>query len=256
VSWELKVCDVAVNHHAQRISSPAPAHFTPQRNKGTTTTPTHTRTCPRQHLRVVHDSISVRAPVACVGTPQSLLCILHACRVCVPLCVRRLPQHLPPPALHQPTLLRTAHRVRATALVQFEPVARIGHAIATLPASTAGRCTRGARAGPLTRTPHPSPSPPRPLHLARHWRTALAPSRYAEARPCLIVLPPSRCVRQCSLLMIGRGRSAMHQVKLCFVVESSVIPRTRTRTRASAPHSSCPPVSCAVPVRFAARALQ
>lgn len=52
----------------------------------------------------------------------------------------------------------------------------MGHAIATLPDSTAEATTPAANLLPLFSS------------LVRHWRTAPAPSEYAEARPCLIVL--------------------------------------------------------------------
>lgn len=59
----------------------------------------------------------------------------------------------------------------------------MGHAIATLPDSTAEAATPAANLLPLFSS------------LVRHWRTAPAPSEYAEARPCLIVLPLRRaCV--------------------------------------------------------------
>lgn len=164
--------------------------------------------------------------------------------------------------------------------MRFEPVARMGHAIATLPDSTAEATTPAANLLPLFSS------------LVRHWRTAPAPSEYAEARPCLIVLRlrracvhvstwactsvqiahvsdvvVQRCIRSnCAVLSncwssLAHARTHTHthtptqKEKKKIYIYTHICSRdagtgTRTRSRSRAP------VSCAVPTRFAARALQ
>lgn len=91
-----------------------------------------------------------------------------------------------------PLLVPLLLLVLNVALVRFELVARMGDTIVTLPDCTSQGCAWTAGGGCVllrtgVRATH-THTYIDTLALVRHWRTAPAPSKYAEARPCLIVL--------------------------------------------------------------------
>lgn len=161
------------------------------------------------------------------------------------------PPHPPPPALPC-----AAHCVLvfplSLFLVRFELVTRMGNTIATLPDSTA-RLRKG----------RPPRTLPPCMSLGRHWRAAPVLSEYTEARPCLIVLWLRACTRvcvcQCRLLIYWTlsFRDASGQTVLCRnMCHPSHANTLAVQLAVSLHQSSCAPVSCTVPMWFAARALQ
>jgi len=157
LSWGLKVCDVTVNHHVtpccalpplnmcggagnktatQEDTTPRGGGRAQEQEEGHDTTGSSNSST---HLRVVHDSLSVRAPVWHKWPHQ--ISSVH------PACVRSIPaspHSLTHSPTHSPSLsVRVALQApRYNTLASLEPVARMGHATATLPGNAAPHIAR------------------------------------------------------------------------------------------------------------------